>query len=209
MTQQALNTPIIGLTGGIGSGKTAVSDYFAQLGITIVDADIASRTVVTPPSKALNTIAEHFGSKILLTDGELNRAALRQVIFSTPSEKQWLEALLHPLITAEIDRQLEAISSPYGILVSPLLLEGQQHERCDRILVIDVPEELQISRACQRDSNSIEQVKRIIASQISRQERCDKADDIVDNSQGLEELHQQIDQLHQYYLRLAIDAKSL
>lgn len=199
---------IIGLTGGIGSGKTAASDYFAQLGITIVDADIASRVVVAPDSEALKTIAEHFGSHILLANGELDRATLRALIFSSLNEKQWLESLLHPLIAAEIDQQLKAITSPYGILVSPLLLENQQHLRCDRILVIDVPEELQIARACQRDANSIEQVKRIIASQISRQERCTRADDIVDNSQGLEELHQQIDRLHRHYLQLA-DAKTL
>ena len=173
---------IVGLTGGIGSGKTAVSDHLQSLGIDIVDADIASRTVVEPGQPALAKIAEHFGDDILLADQSLDRAALRQKIFSNPDDKQWLEALLHPLIAEEISYQLAKAQSPYAIFVSPLLLEAGQDAICDRILVVDVPEELQIARTTTRDNNDEAQVKRIIASQASRQQRLEKADDIIENT---------------------------
>ena len=160
---------VVGLTGGIGSGKTAATDRFAALGITIVDADVASRIVVEPGSTALQKIAEHFGPQILLSDGSLNRAALRKIIFADSSEKIWLEQLLHPLIAAEIEHQLQRATSPYIIFVSPLLTESKQKELCNRILVIDAPEEVQLRRTMQRDSNDAAQVQRIIASQASRE----------------------------------------
>jgi len=194
---------IVGLTGGIGSGKTAVSDHLQSLGIDIVDADIASRTVVEPGQPALVKIAEHFGDDILLADQSLDRAALRQKIFSNPDDKQWLESLLHPLIAEEISYQLAKTQSPYAIFVSPLLLEIGQSAICDRILVVDAPEEVQIARTTQRDNNDPEQVKRIIASQMSRQQRLEKADDIIENNQGLNHLQQQANTLHQHYLTLA------
>jgi len=193
---------VVGLTGGIGSGKTAASDYFKVLGIDVIDADLASRVVVEPGQPALAAIAEHFGSDVLLANGELNRAALREKIFTDPQQKQWLENLLHPLIGAEIDRQLAAVTSPYALFVSPLLLETQQSLRCGRIIVVDVDVDTQVKRATSRDNNSEAMIRNIINSQMPRADRLSRADDIVSNSGSLAELHQQIDRLHQRYLKL-------
>ena len=193
---------VVGLNGGIGSGKTAASDYFKVLGIDVIDADLASRVVVEPGQPALAAITEHFGSDVLLANGELNRAALREKIFTDPQQKQWLESLLHPLIGAEIDRQLAAVTSPYALFVSPLLLETQQSGRCDRIIVVDVDVDTQVKRATSRDNNSEAMIRNIINSQMSRADRLSRADDIVFNSGSLAELHQQIDRLHQRYLKL-------
>ena len=194
---------VVGLTGGIGSGKTAASDRFAQLGIEIIDADLASRTVVEPGTAVLQQIAEHFGADILLADGTLDRATLRQKIFADADDKQWLESLLHPLIADEIFRGLAAAVSPYAIFVSPLLIESGQDAICDRILVIDVPEDIQVQRTAARDSNDEAQVRRIIASQAPRQQRLAKADDVIENSAGLDHLLQQVNKLHQTYLHYA------
>ena len=194
---------VIGLTGGIGSGKSAASDYLATLGANIVDADLVSRIVVEPNTPALKQIAKHFGNSVLMDDGSLDRAKMRSIIFQDPKQKAWLEELLHPLIREEILCQLQQNISNYTVFVSPLLLETNQHELCDRILVIDVPEELQIERASNRDSNNTEQIKRIIATQIDRDKRLALADDIVDNSQDLAQLQQKLDTLHQQYLTLS------
>ena len=194
---------VVGLTGGIGSGKTAASDHFKTLGIEIVDSDVASRIVVEPDTPALKAIAEHFGPDILSSDQSLNRAKLREKIFTNPDEKQWLENLLHPLIRQEITHGLQTASSPYVIFVSPLLVESGQETLCDRLLVIDVPEEIQLERTIQRDSNEAEQVKRIIASQASRNDRLAKATDVIENTAGLAQLQQQVEKLHQQYLTLA------
>lgn len=194
---------VVGVTGGIGSGKTAATQRFAARGITIVDADIASRVVVEPGAAALDKIAAHFGSDILLSDGSLNRAALRAIIFANAADKLWLEQLLHPLIAAEIQRQLRTAKSPYVIFVSPLLTESTQHELCDRILVIDAPEETQLARTVQRDKNDPEQVRRIIASQATRQYRLQYADDVIENTGSFEHLNAQIEALHNRYLQLA------
>ncbi|MEC8428638.1 MAG: dephospho-CoA kinase [Pseudomonadota bacterium] len=194
---------IVGLTGGIGSGKTAASDHFESLGITVVDADLASRVVVEKGRPALEQIANHFGSDFITDDGELNRARLREEIFASPEAKQWLEALLHPLIREEIQSQLQSAQSDYTILVSPLLIETDQHLLADRVLLIDVPEELQLQRTMDRDSNSAEQVKAIMASQASRELRRSKADDIVLNDGALTELQHKIEVLHQTYLELS------
>ncbi|WP_339668741.1 dephospho-CoA kinase [Dasania marina] len=194
---------IIGLTGGIGSGKTAASDYFKQLGIDIVDADEVARLVVANGSPALARISEHFGSSILRPDGGLNRAQLRDIIFQNPEQKTWLEQLLHPLIRLSITEQLANASSPYTIFVSPLLLETDQQQLCDRILVIDVPAALQLQRASNRDNNNSEQIQRIIDSQIPRQERLKLADDVIDNSDDVAALQQKIDTLHAKYLTLS------
>lgn len=199
---------VVGITGGIGSGKTAATERFAALGITIVDADIASRIVVEPGAPALQKIAEHFGAHILLDDGSLNRAELRKTIFADPAEKVWLEQLLHPLIGAEIQRQLRTAKSAYVVFVSPLMTESNQYKLCDRILVIDAPEEVQLQRTIQRDNNDAEQVQRIIASQASRQHRLQYADDIIENTGSLDSLTQQVTKLHAHYLRLA-EKKSL
>ncbi len=194
---------IVGLTGGIGSGKTAVSDAFAALGVTVVDADVVSREVVEPGRPALAAIVKHFGADITTADGHLDRAALRQVIFADASEKQWLEQLLHPLIGEETLHQLAAADSPYALLVSPLLTETGQQQLCQRVLVVDAPEALQLQRTMTRDNNSREQVERIIASQSSRQQRLASADDVLNNDGDLAELREKVAQLHQTYLQLA------
>ena len=194
---------VVGVTGGIGSGKSVATDRFAHWGINIVDADVVSRNVVKIGTPALQEIASHFGKHILLTDQSLNRPKLRTCIFNDPEEKQWLEALLHPLIAEEITREINASQSPYVIFVSPLLIESQQMSACDHLLVIDVPEELQIKRTTERDNNEESLVRRIIASQASRQLRLEKANDIIENTGELNALNQHVDKLHQKYLTMA------
>ena len=195
---------IIGLTGGIGSGKSEVSRRFQSLGIVVVDADEVARLVVEPGQAALADIATHFGSHIVSVDGRLNRALLRKIIFSQPEEKRWLEALLHPLINQEIRQQLADATSPYTMLSSPLLLETRQHELVDRILVIDASEALQVARAGSRDGNSSEQIKAIMATQLSREARNSRADDIIHNHGDLLELDEQVNTLHQQYMALTV-----
>ncbi|QFT55956.1 dephospho-CoA kinase [Microbulbifer sp. THAF38] len=193
----------VGLTGGIGSGKSAAAGYFRELGIHVVDADWAARVVVQPGRPALEQIAQHFGANILLESGELDRAQLRALIFNNSEERTWLEGLLHPLIREEIINSLEKSTSPYAILESPLLIESGQYELVDRICVVDLPESLQLERASARDVNHPEQIRKIMAAQLSRQERLAKADDVLDNTSGLVELRSQIEALHQKYLQLA------
>lgn len=200
---------VVGLTGGIGSGKTAVSDHLASFGIEVVDADVISRIVVEPGQPALSEIAEKFGSNILLADGNLNRALLREKIFNNPDDKQWLESLLHPLIATELFRQLEAAKSAYVLFVSPLLVESGQDAICDRLIVVDVSEQVQLERTIERDNNSAEQVKNIIASQASREQRLDKATDVIENNADLHALHQKTQRLHQQLLTLAAEKKQL
>jgi dephospho-CoA kinase len=193
---------IIGLTGGIGSGKSEVSQRFEALGITVIDADKIARQVVEPNRPALQAIVSHFGSNILNANGTLNRAQLRHFIFTHKEEKLWLENLLHPIIREETIRQLHAAKSVYVILASPLLLETSQHNLVNRILVIDTSEELQLARASARDHNNPEHIKKIMATQMPRAERCAKADDIIDNHGDLTELDAQIKKLHAIYLTL-------
>ncbi len=188
---------IIGLTGGIGSGKTAVSDTFEKLGITVVDADLASRVVVEKGKPCLEEIAKHFGDNILNESGELNRAKLREIIFNSDSEKSWLESLLHPAIAEQIKQELNASKSPYTILVSPLLLETNQRDFCDKILVVDVPVEIQMERTTKRDGVSADQVKSIIKSQINRDERLKLADEIIINEGSIEDLEMIVRELHE------------
>jgi dephospho-CoA kinase len=193
---------IVGLTGGIGSGKTAVSDLFQDLGITIVDADLASRVVVEKGREELNKIAEHFGEDILTSDGELDRAKLREVIFNSEEEKLWLESLLHPAIASQIQKELDSSSSPYTILVSPLLLETNQKNFCSTVLVVDVPVETQIERTSKRDNVSEEQIKSIIASQIDRDSRLEQADEVILNDGSIESLESKVQELHKKFLSL-------
>jgi dephospho-CoA kinase len=195
---------VIGLTGGIGSGKSVVGRYFSELGITVVDADRVAREVVEKGSSALENIAQHFGGDILLENGELNRAALRRIIFENPAEKVWLESLLHPLIRASTQEKLVAANGPYVVLESPLLLEMGQQTTVKRVLVVDVPEEVQIERACARDSNSRDQIRAIMASQITRKDRLAAADDVIDNSGSVEELRAKVEALHHFYLEIAL-----
>ena len=188
---------IIGLTGGIGSGKTAVSETFEKLGITVVDADLASRVVVEKGKPCLEEIAKHFGDDILNENDELNRAKLREIIFNSDSEKSWLESLLHPAIAEQIKDELNASKSPYTILVSPLLLETNQRDFCDKILVVDVPIEIQMERTTKRDGVSEDQVKSIIKSQINRDERLQLADEIIINEGTIEDLEVIVRELHE------------
>jgi len=194
---------IIGLTGGIGSGKTAASQFFEALGVCVVDADVVAREVVQPGTQALWNIAEHFGESILQIDGTLDRKKLRSVIFSTPSEKVWLEQLLHPIIRKETIRQLKAAHSDYSILVSPLLFETDQHQLTQRTLLIDVPEDIQLERAAKRDDNQKEQIQKIIDSQLSRKTKQQRADDIISNHLSLSSLKLSIEKQHKIYLELA------
>lgn len=194
---------IIGLTGGIGSGKSAAADHFAQAhGIHVVDADLKSRVVVEPGRPALGQIVDRFGDAILLDSGELNRAALREKVFAEPAERRWLEALLHPLIREEITSDLSRAESPYALLVSPLLVESGQHQMTQRILVVDVPEALQIARTAQRDQVPETQVRAIMQAQAQREERLRHAHDVISNDRDLAALHAQVDALHQRYLAL-------
>ena len=191
---------IIGLTGGIGSGKTAVSDIFEELGIGVVDADLASRVVVEKGRPSLEEIAKHFGQGILTEEGELDRAKLREIIFNSDEEKNWLESLLHPAIAKQIQDELKASSSPYTILVSPLLLETNQKDFCDKVLVVDVPVETQIERTLKRDDVSLDQVQSIIKAQISRDKRLELADEVIVNDKSLEDLQLAVSKLHQQFI---------
>lgn len=191
---------VLGLTGGIGSGKTAASDFFASKGITVVDADIVAREVVEPGQPAWQAIKDRFGGQALLADNSLNRAWLREKVFAEPEERKWLESQTHPRIRDNIIRQLQQATSAYAILVSPLLFESGQALLTQHTLLIDVAEDIQIARATSRDQNNADQIRRIIAAQMSRAERRSRADDIADNSLGLAELHQQLELLHSSYL---------
>ncbi len=196
----------IGLTGGIGSGKTAASRHFETLGVAVIDADVVAREVVEPGMPALRVIADRFGDSILTVDGALDRAALRQIVFADPAQRQWLESLLHPLIRQRIQDQLAAANGPYVILVSPLLLETDQRKLVNRVLLIDVPEALQIQRTMQRDSNSQQQVEAIVATQSARAFKQAQADDIIVNDHDLSHLHAQVEAQHQRYLKLAAES---
>lgn len=199
---------VIGITGGIGSGKTAVTNEFTKFGITVVDADIAARTVVEAGKPALEEIALHFGKDILLPNGELDRAALRAIVFEQPEQRVWLEKLTHPLIREEIITGLKQAKSPYVILASPLLVESNQYKLTHRVLVVDTPEELQIKRTVKRDNNNEEQVRSIINAQSSREKRLSFADDVVVNDQDLSYLHGQVNVFHERYLKLSQDNES-
>ena len=193
---------ILGLTGGIGSGKSAAAQCFVDLGIHLVDADNAARWVVEPGRPALSQIAEHFGADVLQADGTLNRAALRELIFKDPQQRVWLEGLLHPLIREEIKQYLARAQSPYAILVSPLLLETSQHQMVQRILVIDVPEAVQIERTVLRDKTNEAQVRAILKAQASREERLRRADDVIVNDRDPAWLKSEVERLHHFYLTL-------
>jgi dephospho-CoA kinase len=193
---------ILGLTGGIGSGKSAAAERFAELGVHVVDADQVARSVVEPGSAALAQIVDRFGVPILASSGELNRAALRERIFTSVEDRHWLERLLHPLIRQEIWASLSRAESPYAVLVSPLLVESRQHEQVDRVLVIDVPEDLQLQRVLARDQVSEDQVRAILAAQARREDRLRHANDVLVNDRDLSWLRQEVDRLHDRYLQL-------
>ena len=195
---------IVGLTGGIGSGKSTVAKAFSALGIKAVDADFASRAVVQPGMPALSRIEDHFVEQdIILPDGHLNRPLLREIIFADAQQKQWLETLLHPLIRDWIIEQLHAAETKYVILESPLLFETDQYQLVDVSLVVDVPTEVQLERASARDNNDKAQIQRIIDAQMSRQEKNNRADFIIDNSSDTETLTAVVIDLHQQFLKMA------
>lgn len=198
---------IVGLTGGIGSGKSTVTNLFAELGVPTIDADIVARQVVEKGSPLLAQIADHFGSHILTENGELDRAALRQIVFQSESEKNWLNDLLHPAIRTEMLCQLAQSTAPYVLWVVPLLIENKLTEFCDRVLVVDVDPKIQLERAAKRDQSKIETIKNIIAAQVNRPTRLQFADDVIENNlplaENLDNLKAQVARLHASYLAFA------
>lgn len=193
----------VGITGGIGSGKTALTDWLAGKGIVIVDADLASRTIVAPGQPALREIVDTFGSEYLQHDGQLDRAALRTLVFSDEEKRRQLERITHPRIREELARQMDSADSTYVVLSSPLLLESGQSTMVDLSVVVDVPEDTQIQRTMARDHNSRELVEGIIAAQLDRDTRLSRADIVIDNSGSLEALHERGEILHQTLLARA------
>lgn len=194
---------IIGLTGGIGSGKSAAASAFESLGAFVVDADLVARDVVEPGTRGLAEIVRHFGDGILDVEGHLERRRLREIVFKNPDERIWLEGLLHPEINRELARRIDSSDAPYAVLVSPLLLEGKQREMVHRIAVVDCDEETQIERTRDRDRCSEDQVRRIMQAQLKREERLRSADDVIRNDADLEYLRAQVQNLHSAYLNLA------
>lgn len=194
---------ILGITGGIGSGKSAATQWFESQGISVVDADVVAREVVEPGQPALQAIQQAFGDWVLLEDGNLDRRALREHIFQFPQARQTLEKITHPAIRQSIIQQLQQAESPYVILVSPLLFETNQHQLTHHTLLVDADEQTQLQRASQRDGQSEEQIRKIIAAQMPRAQKQQLANDIVVNDGLLEHLHQQLKPLHLSYLQRA------
>ena len=194
---------VIGITGGIGSGKTAVTDRFQARGITIADADVASREVVQPGMPALEAIAEHFGPEVIQADGTMDRAAIRKIVFAEPDERKWLESVTVPAIMNNLREVLNRSTSPYSLL---MLSSGtRQSPLVQRSLVVDAPPELQISRVMARDANDEEQVRAIMAAQPSRETRLEYADDVIINDGSFERLDEVVQVLHEKYLKMAAD----
>lgn len=200
-------TWILGVTGGIGSGKTAATDYLQQLGVTVVDADVVAREVVEPGTPALQAIADYFGSDAIIATGEqaghLNRPWLRQCVFADPAQRLALEAITHPAIRDSLRQQLAAATSRYAVLASPLLWESGQVNLVQHTLLIDATEATQMQRASSRDGVSPAQIEAIMKAQWSRAQRLARADDIISNEGSLAELHARLDALHAHYLELA------
>jgi dephospho-CoA kinase len=194
----------IGLTGGIASGKSTVSQRFVELGVPVIDADVAARAVVLPGTPGLEQILQRFGEGILTANGELDRRALRELIFNDPASRRDLDAILHPLIRAHMESQAAAALGPYLVMAIPLLVEGgSSRERIDRVLVVDVDEDKQLERVQARDGISMQQSRAILGSQASRAARLAAADDVLLNAGTVAELRQAVDRLHQEYLKLA------
>ncbi|MBM7455455.1 dephospho-CoA kinase [Oceanisphaera litoralis] len=200
-------TYIVGLTGGIGSGKSTVADFFAELGVEVVDADIIARQVVAPGEPALAAIAARFGPEIIAADGNLDRRELRRRVFANPAEKDWLDALLHPLIRERMISACAAARSPYCLLVVPLLVENKLTGLCRRVLVVDVSPEQQLARTTRRDKADEAQIRAIMAAQASREQRLAAADDVIDNKDpDLGRVKAEVARLHRQYLSLAREA---
>lgn len=193
---------VIGLTGGIGSGKSTVAELFAKHGVTIVDTDQLSRALTQPGQAAFHAIVKKFGPDILAADGSLNRKNLRTIVFAEKEKRTWLEDLLHPLIRAAMQQQTESALSPYCIAVIPLLFETKPNPLINRILLVDTLESLQIQRAMARDQHLAHEVEAIMKTQTNRQHRLAAAHDVIHNDGKPEDLAPQVDKLHQFYLSL-------
>lgn len=193
----------VGLTGGIGSGKSTVAAYFAARGAPVIDTDELARQLVTPGQPALAEIIAQFGPGILDSAGGIDRAKLRDRVFRDPAERQRLESILHARIRAEVERHLERCADPYAIVAVPLLVETGFGDLVDRVLLVDCDETLQIERTAARSGMAKSDIERIMAAQASRQQRRAGADDVIENNAGLIELEQQVARLHERYLALA------
>ncbi|MGD9943079.1 MAG: dephospho-CoA kinase [Burkholderiaceae bacterium] len=201
--EQAPRRPVIGLTGGIGSGKSTVADLFAARGVTLVDADAIAHALTGPGGAAMPALRERFGERVLRADGSLDRDAMRELAFGDPGQRHALEGILHPMIRDESRRQVEQATGAYTMLVVPLLIEsGNWRTRVERVLVVDCPVEVQIERVMRRNGLSRERVATIIAAQASREQRLAAADEVVDNGGSPETLPGQVDALHQRYLAM-------
>ncbi|MDX1303865.1 dephospho-CoA kinase [Photobacterium sp.] len=196
-------TMVVGLTGGIGSGKTTVADLFAKYEINVIDADVIAREVVEPGTPGLTAIINKLGPDILLTDGTLDRSKLRQAIFNQQPLKEWLNNLLHPLIREKMQDEVKKATSPYCLLVVPLMVENNLQAMTHRLLVVDVDEGIQVARTQQRDQVAPEQVKKILAAQASREQRNAAADDIICNNGDSTVLENKVAELHQQYLEMS------
>lgn len=194
---------VVGITGGIGSGKTTVTDLFAAQGIQIVDADVVAREIVLPGQPCLQRLQDAFGDEVLAKDGSLNRSWLRDKIFSDSAAKTQVNEIMHPAIRTELLRQLNAADSPYVMLSAPLLVENNLTKLCNRVLVVDVTTQTQRQRTLTRDGVSPEQIDAILAAQASRAERLAAADDVIDNNGPVTALAEQVAHLHQQYLSIA------
>ena len=195
---------VVGLTGGIGSGKSAVGRLFEERGIAVIDTDAIAHQLTTPGGAAMPAIRATFGDAVATADGALDRAAMRNIVFADPSARKRLEAILHPLIRVESERRLASADSPYAILMVPLLVEsGSYRERVDRIAVVDCDVETQIARVMQRNGLARAEVERILTAQATREQRLEAADDVIDNDRSLADLEPQIGRLHASYLALA------
>jgi dephospho-CoA kinase len=195
---------VVGLTGGIGSGKSAAADEFARLGATVVDTDVIARELSAAGGAAIAALRALFGPAYFDASGAMDRAKVRAKVFVDPAAKKSLEALLHPMIRAESERRIAAATGPYVIFVVPLLIEsGNYRSRVQRVTVVDCPEEVQLARVASRSNLPEDEVRRIIASQVPRAQRRAAADDVIDNASTLDALHKQVRELHQKYLRLA------
>jgi dephospho-CoA kinase len=194
---------VIGLTGGIGSGKSTVARIFAELGVPIIDTDIIAKELTETGLPAYLAIVDAFGLGIIMDNGQLDRRRLRNLIFKDPNKKLWLEELLHPLIRQEVAERIKFLQSPYCIVVIPLLLESKPNPLIQRVLVVDTSEELQTLRVIARDSHTIDEIETIMSTQISRDKRLAAAQDIIYNTGKVEDLIPQVEQLHEFYLTLA------
>ena len=193
---------VVGLTGGIGSGKSTVANLFAEHGAPIIDTDQVARELTYPGEPALTEIITHFGKRLLQEDGTLNRAMLRELIFSDEKQRAWLENLLHPLIRKKTQEKVQSFSAPYCIIVIPLLIETGPYPFINRILVVDAPEAMRIQRIQQRDKTSVTSIDAIFKAQTNVEKRFAAAQDIIFNQGSLESLREQVEKLHQLYMSL-------